>query len=240
MEKGHLSTTLRIRLRHGCHSIQPPKQMFVYWWWFVNSFPLHLSQLFLEDSCENTESDNRGTETAVSRHLQPELAIPHEEEEEGLRHFWLTADSPVGLPGPDWLSRLQGLDGEERGSFYLPTTDGPPGPPGSFTLLVSSASFILISGTVSWALAPDLQVTSVTGAPSQSYRILEKTTAHYSTAPSQGREAVKVCHLLKGNVVAQWHIQLCPDVICSLPETQGKAELWASWRSLMTLAHQSK
>lgn len=60
----------------------------------------HFCQLFLEDSCENR--DIRGTWAAVSQHLQPQMDIQREEEEEdSLQCFWLAAGSPPGLPAPN-------------------------------------------------------------------------------------------------------------------------------------------
>ena len=66
-------------------------------------------QLFLEDSCENTDSDNRGTEAAASWHLQPLMEIQseeeEEEEEEGGGGVCATADLSLRAqqahPGPD-------------------------------------------------------------------------------------------------------------------------------------------
>lgn len=58
---------------------------------------------------------------------------------------------------------------------YLPTTDGPPGAPGSFAPLLPYALILRINQrTGSCAELPDLQVTSVTCPPSQSYQILRR------------------------------------------------------------------
>lgn len=56
---------------------------------------------------------------------------------------------------------------------YLPTTDGPPGAPGSFapTLPYALSILHLNQWAGSWAQPPNLQVTSVTCPPSQSYQI---------------------------------------------------------------------
>lgn len=136
-------------------------------------------QLFLEDSCQNMESDNRGTEAAASWHLQPLMEIQCEEEEESLCHCWLVTASPAGSSW-SWLMELSaGLAGGREGLFfspfteapvYLPTTDGPPGAPGSFAPPLPYALSILHLNqrTGSWAQPPDLQVTSATGPPSQS------------------------------------------------------------------------
>lgn len=123
-------------------------------------FPCHFPQLFLEDSCENIDSDNRGTEAAASWHLQPlmEIQCEEEEEEESLCHCWLVTVSPAGSSW-SWLMELSA--GTRRGRaglfshslkhrFICPQQMGPPGPPARLHLpcLMRSASFILISEQV--------------------------------------------------------------------------------------------
>ncbi len=109
-----------------------------------------------------------------------EIQCEEEEEEESLCHCWLVTGSPA-RSSCSWLMELsaeprQGKSGAvfpfTEAPIYLPTTDGPPGAPGSFAPPLPYALSILHLNqwTGSWAQPPDLQVTSVTRPPSQSYR----------------------------------------------------------------------
>lgn len=141
-------------------------------------FPRHFSQLFLEDSCENIDSDNRGTESVASWHLLPLMEIQCEEEEEeaeSLCHCWLVTVSPAGSSW-SWLMELSAGTHRERAGLFSHSLKhtficlqqmGPLGAPSSFALPIYALSILhLNQWTGSWAQPPDLQVTSMTCPPS--------------------------------------------------------------------------
>lgn len=140
-------------------------------------FPPHFPQLFLEDSCENIDSDSRGTEAKASWHFQPLMEIQfEEEEEEGWCHCWLVTVSPAGSSW-SWLMELSAgtrwgrarlFSHSLKHTFICPRQMGPPGPPSSFAPSVPDALSILHLNqwTGSWTQSPDLQVTFVTCPPS--------------------------------------------------------------------------
>lgn len=102
-------------------------------------FPRHFSQLFLEDSCENMDSDNRGTGAAASWHLQTLMEIQPEEEAEGLslspscachsepnRRILVLINGAVCMDSP---RKSRAVFPFTDTHVYLPTTDGPLGGP---------------------------------------------------------------------------------------------------------------